>query len=42
MTMANNEMVEFARKELISIVMQLTNTIEENMAIQISNEIMQG
>ena len=39
MTMVNNEMVHFARKELVSIVMQLTNTIEENKAIQISNEI---
>ena len=39
MTMVNNEMVHFARKELVSIVMQLTNTTEKNKAIQISNEI---
>ncbi len=39
MTMVNNEMIGFARKELISIVMQLANTIEENKASQISNEI---
>ncbi len=39
MTTVSNEMVEFAKKELTSIIMRLVNTIEESKASQISNDI---
>lgn len=39
MTMVSNEMIEFAKTELTSIIMRLVNTIEESRASQISNEI---
>lgn len=39
MAIASNKMIEFARKELTSIIMKLVNTIEENKARQISNDI---
>lgn len=39
MTTVSNEMVEFAKKELTSIIMRLVSTIEESNATQISNDI---
>lgn len=39
MTMANNELNEFAKKELTSIIIMLTNTTEEAKASQISSDI---
>lgn len=39
MTTVSNEMVEFAKKELTSIIMRLVNSIEESKANQISNDI---
>ena len=39
MTMVSNEMVNFAKKELTSIVMRLANITEEAKASQISGDI---
>lgn len=39
MNTVSTEMVEFAKKELTSIVMRLANITEEAKAKQISNEI---
>lgn len=39
MTTVSNEMVEFAKKELTSIIMRLVNSIEVSKANQISNDI---
>lgn len=39
MAMASNEMIEFAKKELTSIIMRLVSSIEESKANQISNDI---
>lgn len=37
--MVNKEMIDFARKELTSIVMRLANITEEDKANQISGDI---
>ena len=39
MTMVNTEIADFAKKELISIVMRLASITEEAKANQISNDI---
>ncbi len=39
MTTVSNEMIEFAKKELTSIIMRLVNSIEESRANQISDDI---
>ncbi|MCM1440619.1 MAG: hypothetical protein NC131_15690 [Roseburia sp.] len=39
MTMESNEMIEFVKKELTSIIMRLVSSIEESRANQISNDI---
>lgn len=39
MNMVNKEMIDFARKELTSIVMRLANITEEDKANQISGDI---
>ena len=39
MSTVNSEMIEFIKKELTSIIMRLVNTIEENKAVQISDDI---
>lgn len=39
MTMASKEMIDFAKKELTSIVMCLANITEETKASQISSDI---
>lgn len=40
MNMVNKEMIDFARKELTSIVMRLANITEEDKANQISGDIL--
>ena len=39
MTITNEECVEFVEKELVSIVMRMVGTIEENRAMIIAKEI---
>lgn len=39
MTTVSNEMTEFAKKELTSIIMRLSNSMEESKANQISDDI---
>lgn len=39
MTMTNNEMLQFAKNELFSIVTHLINPIDESKARKISDEI---